>query len=124
MRQIIFLILAGITPLIAQQPTNQGRVLKALPLNFEELQHAVSHPDPTPAVPDPTPAVPDPSPVIPDITTKSLLSEPNPAPPETSSINQKPTGEDAVRLQIFLDQSNFGPGIIDGRIGQFSELAV
>jgi lipoprotein-anchoring transpeptidase ErfK/SrfK len=57
-------------------------------------------------------------PVLPDET------EPEATQPELSPIDQKPTGDDAVRLQIFLDQSDFGPGIIDGKIGQFSELAV
>lgn len=41
-----------------------------------------------------------------------------------SPIDQKPTGEDAVRLQIFLDEANFGPGVIDGKPGRFTELAV
>lgn len=35
-----------------------------------------------------------------------------------------PGTEDAVRLQIYLDQSNFGPGIIDGKPGRFTVLAV
>lgn len=35
-----------------------------------------------------------------------------------------PVGEDAVRLQIFLDQSNFGPGVIDGKPGRFTVQAV
>ena len=43
---------------------------------------------------------------------------------EPSPIDMKPTGDDAVRLQIFLDQSNFGPGVIDGKPGQFTTLAV
>lgn len=33
-------------------------------------------------------------------------------------------GDDAVRLQIFLDEANFGPGVIDGKPGQFTKLAV
>jgi lipoprotein-anchoring transpeptidase ErfK/SrfK len=41
-----------------------------------------------------------------------------------SPIDAKPTGEDAVRLQIFLDEANFGPGVIDGKPGRFTELAV
>jgi lipoprotein-anchoring transpeptidase ErfK/SrfK len=41
-----------------------------------------------------------------------------------SPIHEKPVGEDAVRLQIFLDESNFGPGVIDGKPGRFTELAV
>ena len=36
----------------------------------------------------------------------------------------KPSGDDAIRLQIFLDQSMVGPGIIDGKPGRFTELAV
>jgi len=47
-----------------------------------------------------------------------------PEAPPPSPIDQKPVGDDAVRLQIFLDQSNFGPGVIDGKPGQFTELAV
>jgi len=36
----------------------------------------------------------------------------------------KVEGDDAVRLQIFLDQSLFGPGVVDGRPGLFTRLAV
>lgn len=32
--------------------------------------------------------------------------------------------EDAMRLQIFLDQKQFGPGIIDAKPGQFTKLAI
>ena len=32
--------------------------------------------------------------------------------------------EEATRLQIFLDNSNFGPGKIDGRYGEFTRKAV
>ena len=32
--------------------------------------------------------------------------------------------DEAVRLQIFLDQKLFGPGIIDGKPGQFTKLAI
>jgi lipoprotein-anchoring transpeptidase ErfK/SrfK len=41
-----------------------------------------------------------------------------------SPLDRKPTDDDAVRLQIFLDESNFGPGVIDGKPGLFTELAV
>ena len=33
-------------------------------------------------------------------------------------------GDEAVRLQIFLDQQHFGPGFIDGKPGMFTKLAV
>ena len=32
--------------------------------------------------------------------------------------------EDALKLQIFLDQKHFGPGIIDGKPGLFTKLAI
>lgn len=41
-----------------------------------------------------------------------------------STIDAKPVGDDALRLQIFLDEANFGPGIVDGKPGRFTELAV
>ena len=41
--------------------------------------------------------------------------------PEVANL---PTGEDAIRLQVFLDQSNFGPGVIDGKPGRFTIQAV
>lgn len=67
-----------------------------------------------PPVPVPVPVPPPtPAPAIPIETT---------TPP--SPLDVKPTGEDAVRLQIYLDESNFGPGVIDGKPGRFTELAV
>ena len=51
----------------------------------------------------------------------SLVPDPATSPPPLSI---KPIGEDAVRLQIFLDEANFGPGVIDGKPGRFTELAV
>ncbi|MEI8039197.1 MAG: L,D-transpeptidase [Verrucomicrobiota bacterium] len=44
--------------------------------------------------------------------------------PASSPLDAKPAGDDALRLQIFLDESNFGPGIVDGKPGHFTELAV
>ena len=46
-----------------------------------------------------------------------------PAKPKVAA-NVKPTGNDALSLQIFLDDALFGPGIIDGKPGRFTELAV
>jgi lipoprotein-anchoring transpeptidase ErfK/SrfK len=103
----------------AQTPVEEGRVLKALPLDFEEdYIEAPAQPEPAPA---PTTAV-----VPTDLAQPETkpASSPLPPPVEISPIDQKPTGDDAVRLQIFLDEANFGPGVIDGKIGQFSELAV
>jgi lipoprotein-anchoring transpeptidase ErfK/SrfK len=69
-------------------------VLKALPLGGDE--DIASRPVPTLAT--------------------GTLAAPSP-------LDAKPTGDDAVRLQIFLDQANFGPGVIDGKPGRFTELA-
>lgn len=47
-----------------------------------------------------------------------------PASAKPPDATDRPTGDDAIRLQIFLDESNFGPGVIDGKPGRFTELAV
>src|SRR5687767_3591131 len=56
---------------------------------------------------------------------------PSSVPPQTAPLEGplppsagKPTGDDAVRLQIFLDEAHFGPGVVDGKPGRFTELAV
>jgi lipoprotein-anchoring transpeptidase ErfK/SrfK len=80
-------------------------VLKALPLGGDE------DPASRPAAAVPLPANPE------TVTPIETVSPPSP-------LDVKPTGDDAVRLQIFLDEACFGPGIIDGRPGRFTELAV
>lgn len=97
-----FLILSLSVPLVAQ--VSEPTILRALPVDIDPVT-------PETAVP-PILVTPSPKPTPPVTATKASLS------------NQKPTGDDATRLQIFLDQSNFGPGVIDGKIGLFSELAV
>jgi lipoprotein-anchoring transpeptidase ErfK/SrfK len=67
--------------------------------------------------------------VTPDVVKAKPLLDPESVPlknPLQSQIakEDKPLGEDAVRLQIFLDQANFGPGVIDGKPGLFTENAV
>lgn len=37
--------------------------------------------------------------------------------------NERPEGPDAVRVQIFLDEAMFGPGVIDGKPGRFTTQA-
>lgn len=37
--------------------------------------------------------------------------------------NEQPEGVDAVRVQIFLDEALFGPGVIDGKPGRFTTQA-
>jgi lipoprotein-anchoring transpeptidase ErfK/SrfK len=60
--------------------------------------------------------------VRPELDIESVPLE---KPLETNAaILGKPMGEEAIRLQIFLDQQNFGPGVIDGKPGLFTEQAV
>jgi lipoprotein-anchoring transpeptidase ErfK/SrfK len=106
MFRILFaLLLISIAPAAAQQsgPVYVNRpVLKALPLGGDD--------DPKPlAAPGAAPAA--------SVTPLETVSPPSP-------VDAKPTGDDAVRLQIFLDEANFGPGVIDGKPGRFTELAV
>lgn len=44
--------------------------------------------------------------------------------PYVADIGKPRIGEEAVRLQIFLDQRLFGPGFIDGKPGSFTSKAV
>ncbi len=108
LRTSLLILVLALQPLFAQQqaPHFVNRpVLRALPLGGDE-----------------------------DITSRPIPAAPAPVPPETvtpvesvsppSPLDVKPTGDDAVRLQIFLDEANFGPGVIDGKPGLFTELAV
>jgi hypothetical protein len=95
-------------------------VLRALPLGGNDDINSKPLPDEqvilsTP--PAPTHVVPRTAPIEDKVTPLNTVSQPTP-------LNVKPTGEDALRLQIFLDQSNFGPGVIDAKPGLFTELAV
>jgi lipoprotein-anchoring transpeptidase ErfK/SrfK len=122
MRHLTLILLLCLFQAKAQTPAEEGRVLRALPLDFEEdYIEAPAQAEQAPAAgaePPPIPAAPAPE------TEASPAPSPLPPPELVFPIDQKPTGDDAVRLQIFLDEANFGPGIIDGKIGRFSELAV
>ena len=100
--------------------SGESEALRALPVDPSEItpQEKVR-----PLVPV-TPVAPEPeiTPLAPGTVTQ---------PPRKPSVKTDapeianlPTGEDAIRLQIFLDQSNFGPGVIDGKPGRFTVLAV
>ncbi len=83
---------------------------------------------PPPVVPvTPPPIVPAAPPVLvkpPPPTDDQIRAIPSPPSLLPSPLDVKPSGDDALRLQIFLDESNFGPGIIDAKPGRFTELAV
>ncbi len=94
----------------------EQQVLRALPVDPSEI---------TPEVVAPPPA-PEPVPAIRPLNASALtLPEwKRKAGSDGPLLDGLPGTEDAVRLQVFLDQSNFGPGIIDGKPGRFTVLAV
>ncbi len=104
----------------AQPAAPQRPVLRALPLGGDDDIYSKPIPSEQPAiaVPPTVPTTPVPvAPPLPPATPIPSISAPSP-------LDIKPTGDDALRLQIFLDEARFGPGIIDGRPGRFTELAV
>lgn len=117
---LIFFAFATITQGQIPVPPTDRPVLRALPLGGDDDLNSQPLPDETPVLATPTvpPLSPAPSaPVSDKVIPLDTVSQPSP-------LNAKPTGDDALRLQIFLDQSDFGPGVIDGKPGLFTELAV
>lgn len=111
----LLILLASALPATAQPPTHPAPapaptrvVLRALPLGGDDDLASRPLPENVPVAPA-TPVQP--------ATPLETVSPPTP-------LSVKPAGDDAVRLQIFLDQALFGPGVIDGKPGQFTELAV
>ena len=94
---VVFIALATLAiaqPAASKPPVPTRPALRAQPLDGEKVQPKLIPPAPTPAL------------------------------PKVSPLDVKPTGDDALRLQIFLDEAKFGPGIIDAKPGRFTELAV
>ncbi|MGB0990945.1 MAG: L,D-transpeptidase family protein [Akkermansiaceae bacterium] len=69
-----------------------------------------------------TPAVGENTPPTKKNTTQPGTQPGGTTTPETVAIPDR--GDEAVRLQIFLDQKYFGPGIIDGKPGTFTKVAI
>lgn len=118
MSRSIFITLLSVSTIALAQSVPPAQLqprpaLRALPLNGNPELNAV--PKTAPITPTPPVLVKPNVPVIPAENTNT--------PPAPTPIDVKPTGDDAVRLQIFLDEANFGPGVIDGRPGRFTELA-
>lgn len=131
---LIAFFLTGIA--FSQTASSEKPVLKALPLDFEKPEETPTHPTAHNAETEPaespasdeTPVPPEPP--LRDTTAEtesknlSQTPEPKTVAAKSDPIDNIPEGDNAVRLQIFLDEANFGPGVIDGKIGQFSKLAV
>ena len=94
-----------------------AEVPSALPVDPSEItpESGLSLVDPAPPVNEAKPLAPG------EVVLPEVKKNPR---SDTPDVNDLPTGADAVRLQIFLDQEHFGPGVIDGKPGRFTILAV
>jgi len=126
-RVFSFLTCLALGLLHAQEPASDPidqPVLKALPIGGDDDITSQPLPDDVVSVQEQTPAEvieeksETPAAVVVDEVAETA------SPTSTDTANAKPEGLEALRLQVFLDKSNFGPGVIDGRMGQFGELAV
>ncbi len=124
LRTVSLILLASAALAVAQQETRPATpaptrtVLRALPLGGDDDINSLPHP--AEVVVPAAPVQPTPAPAVP-LTPQAAPAGSVPIP---SPLDVKPSGEDAVRLQIFLDEAKFGPGVIDGKPGRFTELAV
>lgn len=104
---------------LALSAAGQTTALRALPVDPSEITPGTE----LDAAPLPSPSIREITPLdAQKVTIAETKRHPNSDAPK--GIENLPEGDDAVRLQIFLDQSNFGPGVIDGKPGRFTVLAV
>lgn len=109
--------------LLCHTATAQNReVLRALPVPEDPQDNIAGDiASPPPGTPSQNP---EPTLVRPQLPQSTPVTSQSTGTEAISPIDERPTGDDAFRLQIFLDQSFFGPGVIDGKPGQFTTLAV
>ena len=119
MFRFVFPTVIALTALAPAQPTPPPvrPVLRALPLGGDDDINSQAAPAADPVAPNAPPILVRPAPPVVQATPIKTVSTP-------SLLEIKPIGDDALRLQIFLDEAKFGPGVIDGRPGQFTDLAV
>lgn len=89
----------------------RAEILRALPVDPSEIPAESVRPP----APEAAPLTGD------EVKLPDPKRNPNSDSPEIANL---PKGEDAVRLQVFLDQACFGPGVIDGMPGRFTVLAI
>ena len=119
MFRFVFPTVIALTALAPAQPTPPPvrPVLRALPLGGDDDINSQAAPAADPVAPNAPPILVRPAPPVVQATPIKTVSTP-------SLLEIKPIGDDALRLQIFLDEAKFGPGVIDARPGQFTDLAV
>ena len=115
-------------PLVPAAPAAPAARPPAPVLTKQTPAPALTKPSPAPVLAKPVAPVPQPAVECPAGrgVTADIDAADTPLTPEPPQVarNVKPTGDDALSLQIFLDEANLGPGVIDGRPGRFTELAV
>jgi lipoprotein-anchoring transpeptidase ErfK/SrfK len=94
-------------------------ILAAVSLSAARAQQPTPEASPAPAA-QASPAT------APDASASVTPAQSPAATPTAETPHAQPVGsqELVTRLQIFLDQQNFGPGIIDGRWGEFTGKAL
>jgi len=104
------------------KPLSAAAILIILTLSVLHAQVAPADSPAVQALPgtSPPPAVPAASPG-PAVPAESPAATPGAEPARAQPVEAR---EVVTRLQIFLDQQNFGPGIIDGRWGEFTGKAL
>jgi len=117
---LIALSLPGLFPLHAQIAPADSHAPQSLP--------ATTPPQAEPAIPQAQPAIPAAS-AIPSSSpvpaeSPAATTTTGSAAPQAARAEPVSAQELVTRLQIFLDQQNFGPGIIDGRWGEFTGKAL
>ncbi|GAA5478229.1 L,D-transpeptidase [Haloferula helveola] len=107
----------GLLTLLAIALPVAAQVPRALPVDPSDIT-----PDTGVKPVEPAPTAPEAKPLPPgQVEIPEPKTNPRSDSPEVENL---PTSEDAVRLQIFLDQAHFGPGVIDGKPGRFTILAM
>jgi len=104
-KYLVLALFAATVPTIAQQPTTAPSALSGT--TVEEQQPATAAPAALPVEAQPA------------TTADASSSTEHVA--RAGLVNER---EIVTRLQIFLDQQNFGPGKIDGRWGEFTGKAI
>ncbi len=128
----LVLLSAVACPGFAQEKPKNTTVARALPVDPSEITPEGKANPAVPTAPATPPAATAAKPAaapaaeitpLPPGSVKLAPAKPA-AKTDAPDLANLPVGEDAVRLQIFLDQSNFGPGVIDGKPGRFTVQAV
>jgi len=123
---LLFAAIPALSPVHGQQPQAPETPVY-LPVTGETGAAIPSAPDSTAPVPAPTSLQDTPDAAVPAPPPEPVLHMepmPPPAPPRVVPALPATVADRTARLQIFLDQKQFGPGKIDGAPGEFTAKAL